>query len=406
MSSIDLKRTCNELIEAAFSLDSYKLFYQPVDVQAFPTYLKAIKHPMDLMTIKNKLKEDKYFTFDEVMSDIRLISTNAQKFNDARSEIYSYSIKFEKGMNYKYKEMKMAIRNLRSDQEEKELLQKKKSKAIAREKKKIDQIISTLENKKKRKADSERSRQKAIPKIIVVPASCCDQYPLQKQHEQRRREEEEEEQRIEQMQQQRRRRRGRPPRRESSSTGPSHATTTSTSSSSLASSRSMLTRVYNLPAPLPSTHPSLTLSHSSSATALSSLAMGSNGSQGLTSFQSQPGTVQFSVSTSSTRPKKYIKSGLYKYLSTRDSAHTKRCLKNNKVIPFSILKKTGMEALKVAATAILGEGIVWRVREKNGEVYEFVSGTTVGAPDKVHPPSAIKEPGSSFHSSREGYRHS
>ncbi|GKT32274.1 hypothetical protein ADUPG1_006462 [Aduncisulcus paluster] len=126
----------------------------------------------------------------------------------------------------------------------------------------------------------------------------------------------------------------------------------------------------------------------------------------MTSFQSQPGTVQFSVSTSSTRPKKYIKSGLYKYLSTRDSAHTKRCLKNNKVIPFSILKKTGMEALKVAATAILGEGIVWRVREKNGEVYEFVSGTTVGAPDKVHPPSAIKEPGSSFHSSREGYRHS
>ncbi|PKB96411.1 Bromodomain-containing protein, partial [Rhizophagus irregularis] len=48
-----------------------------------------IKHPMDLFTIKLKLKNNQYTSLEEFENDIRLIFCNCYTYNDVESEIYS-----------------------------------------------------------------------------------------------------------------------------------------------------------------------------------------------------------------------------------------------------------------------------------------------------------------------------
>lgn len=60
-----------------------KFFLEPVDPVALniPTYAEIIKNPMDLRTLDNNLRNDKYNTVDEFMADFNLIVQNALTFN-------------------------------------------------------------------------------------------------------------------------------------------------------------------------------------------------------------------------------------------------------------------------------------------------------------------------------------
>ena len=60
-----------------------KSFLEPVDPVALniPTYPEIIKNPMDLRTLDNNLRNDKYNTVDEFMADFNLIVQNALTFN-------------------------------------------------------------------------------------------------------------------------------------------------------------------------------------------------------------------------------------------------------------------------------------------------------------------------------------
>jgi len=69
-------------------------FNQPVDVVALgiPTYYQIISHPMDLRTIKDKVKRITYANAHEFVSDVRLVWSNAITFNTADSPVHHYAL--------------------------------------------------------------------------------------------------------------------------------------------------------------------------------------------------------------------------------------------------------------------------------------------------------------------------
>jgi hypothetical protein len=65
-------------------------FNEPVDPVALhiPTYFKLIKNPMDLGTIKGKLKENEYATIHDFACDVRLVFKNSITFNPPVHHVY------------------------------------------------------------------------------------------------------------------------------------------------------------------------------------------------------------------------------------------------------------------------------------------------------------------------------
>nr|XP_032525130.1 uncharacterized protein LOC116776136 [Danaus plexippus plexippus] len=62
-------------------------FLVPVNTKQFPQYRKVIKSPMDLSTIKRKLHESGYKCKEEFASDVRLIFSNCEVFNEDESPV-------------------------------------------------------------------------------------------------------------------------------------------------------------------------------------------------------------------------------------------------------------------------------------------------------------------------------
>ncbi|XP_031489474.1 transcription initiation factor TFIID subunit 1 isoform X2 [Nymphaea colorata] len=61
------------------------LFLKPVSKKEAPDYLDIIAHPMDLATIKEKVRRMEYKSSDEFRHDVWQISYNAHKYNDGRN---------------------------------------------------------------------------------------------------------------------------------------------------------------------------------------------------------------------------------------------------------------------------------------------------------------------------------
>ncbi|KFH03310.1 bromodomain-containing protein [Toxoplasma gondii MAS] len=78
-----LKRKFAGIIDACRRCKDFHLFLEPVDVVAMecPTYYDLIKHPMDLTTMEEKLRNNAYSTEDDFLRDMILIFTNCRLFN-------------------------------------------------------------------------------------------------------------------------------------------------------------------------------------------------------------------------------------------------------------------------------------------------------------------------------------
>lgn len=61
-------------------------FLEPVNADDVQDYYAVIKHPMDLLTIQNKIKRDEYKTFDEMDADVQLIISNCYTYNPPGSQ--------------------------------------------------------------------------------------------------------------------------------------------------------------------------------------------------------------------------------------------------------------------------------------------------------------------------------
>ena len=85
----------------------------PVDPvkDSAPNYLQVIKNPMDLGTIKKKLKSNSYSSVDEFYDDIKLVCDNAIQYNGEMSmlgmvaeDIMTMTNKWKNGLSSCYEE--------------------------------------------------------------------------------------------------------------------------------------------------------------------------------------------------------------------------------------------------------------------------------------------------------------
>lgn len=86
--SLPFDEILNRLIQDLMKLDKKKLFYYPVNTRELNDYLDVIETPMDFITMKNKMKDNKYKDLNEFKKDFELICENAKKYNDSQSLYY------------------------------------------------------------------------------------------------------------------------------------------------------------------------------------------------------------------------------------------------------------------------------------------------------------------------------
>ena len=120
-------------------------FLEPVDYVALNIldYPSIIKTPMDLGTVKSNLKDKKYPTFLEFLSDIDLIWTNCRTYNMAGSEIVKMANHCEKAFK---KLIEKQFKNYMSKSSSKNEIEDNDSTLTMEQKMKLTDKIRVLSN--------------------------------------------------------------------------------------------------------------------------------------------------------------------------------------------------------------------------------------------------------------------
>ena len=91
--SDDQTKRCLNLLDYLMEEEDAIYLNEPVDVKYFPSYLDVIDEPMDLGTIRKKLKKGGFsgprgsVDLDALVTDLRLVWANCKKFNVPQSEV-------------------------------------------------------------------------------------------------------------------------------------------------------------------------------------------------------------------------------------------------------------------------------------------------------------------------------
>ncbi|XP_053671633.1 protein polybromo-1 [Anopheles nili] len=80
------------------------LFMEKPSKKLYPDYYQVIQHPIDMTTIENNIKADRYSTIDDIVGDYRLMFSNCRKYNEEGSMIYEDANVLERALNDKLKE--------------------------------------------------------------------------------------------------------------------------------------------------------------------------------------------------------------------------------------------------------------------------------------------------------------
>ncbi|XP_026728949.1 protein polybromo-1-like isoform X2 [Trichoplusia ni] len=81
------------------------LFMEKPSKKLYPEYYNVIEKPIDMITIETNIKNDRYNSIDEMVSDFRLMFSNCRQFNEEGSMIYEDANLLERVMNEKLKEV-------------------------------------------------------------------------------------------------------------------------------------------------------------------------------------------------------------------------------------------------------------------------------------------------------------
>jgi len=79
------------VVKDLFGVPFSVAFHRAVSVKKFPNYLEFVKNPMDLTTVKAKARNQEYKSYEEFLSDIRLISANCNTYNGAAHSLTKIS---------------------------------------------------------------------------------------------------------------------------------------------------------------------------------------------------------------------------------------------------------------------------------------------------------------------------
>ncbi|PIM99348.1 hypothetical protein CDL12_28159 [Handroanthus impetiginosus] len=75
------KKALELILDKLQKKDIYGVYAEPVDPEELPDYHDVIEHPMDFATVRNKLGNGSYATFEQFESDVFLICSNAMQYN-------------------------------------------------------------------------------------------------------------------------------------------------------------------------------------------------------------------------------------------------------------------------------------------------------------------------------------
>ncbi|KAL9979827.1 hypothetical protein ACROYT_G017544 [Oculina patagonica] len=96
--------TCEQIVrDLLFHEDSWP-FTHPVNLREVPDYLELVTTPMDLGTIKEKLRSLEYPDVDSFVADVRLVFSNSDKYNLSTSEVGQAGKNLEKYFDKLYNE--------------------------------------------------------------------------------------------------------------------------------------------------------------------------------------------------------------------------------------------------------------------------------------------------------------
>jgi len=83
--SLPFDEILNKLIQDLMKLDKRKLFHYPVNTNQLTDYLDVVETPMDFISMKNKIKENRYKDLNEFKKDFELICENSKRYNESQS---------------------------------------------------------------------------------------------------------------------------------------------------------------------------------------------------------------------------------------------------------------------------------------------------------------------------------
>lgn len=83
----------HKILDQLVSKDNLEIFLDPVDVNEVPDYANVIKNPIDLGTMRAKLRGGVYESIDELESDFSLMIRNCLLYNNKETIFYKVGVK-------------------------------------------------------------------------------------------------------------------------------------------------------------------------------------------------------------------------------------------------------------------------------------------------------------------------
>lgn len=88
-----LDAVMGRLLDQLFAKDANEIFAEPVDTDEVPDYKDVVTHPMDLGTMRTKLRDGKYQSLDDMENDFNLMIQNCLAYNNKDTIFYRAGIR-------------------------------------------------------------------------------------------------------------------------------------------------------------------------------------------------------------------------------------------------------------------------------------------------------------------------
>lgn len=90
-----LEIALDRILDQLESKDTTEIFLEPVDTTEVADYLDVIKNPMDLGTMRKKLKQGEYSTLEELEDDFDLMCRNCLTYNNKETIFYRSGVRMK-----------------------------------------------------------------------------------------------------------------------------------------------------------------------------------------------------------------------------------------------------------------------------------------------------------------------
>lgn len=88
-----LEAAMGRLLESLYAKDTHEIFGEPVDIDEVPDYMDVVKIPMDLSTMRQKLRLGEFITLDDMENDFNLMIQNCLAYNNKDTIFYRAGIR-------------------------------------------------------------------------------------------------------------------------------------------------------------------------------------------------------------------------------------------------------------------------------------------------------------------------